>query len=101
VRERLRHRAMGRLGAVWGAVQDVAIGFGYRPARALWWLLAVLALSTGWYAVAGPLRAVKPDETPTWDPLLYSLDLLVPLVDLGHEQAWDPIGADKAVAVLV
>ena len=33
VRERLRHRAMGRLGAIWGTVQDVAIGFGYQPRR--------------------------------------------------------------------
>jgi hypothetical protein len=25
----------------------------------------------------------------------------VPLVDLGHERAWDPVGADKAAAVLI
>ena len=40
-------------------------------------------------------------EEPHWDPVLYTLDLLVPLVDLGHERAWDPAGPDKAVAVLV
>jgi hypothetical protein len=101
VRERLRHRAMGRLGALWGAVQDATIGFGYRPARALLWLVGVLGAGSGWFAWSGPLRAVKVDEAPTWDPILYTLDLLVPLVDLGHERAWDPVGADKAVAVLV
>lgn len=101
VRERLRHRAMGRLGAVWGAVQDIVIGFGYRPARAALWLILVLAAGSGWFAWTGPLRPVKAGEAPTWDPLLYTLDLLVPLVDLGHERAWDPVGADKAVAVLV
>jgi hypothetical protein len=92
---------MGRLGAMWGTVQDVAIGFGYRPARALLWLIVVLAAGGGWFAWTGPLRPVKPGEGPTWDPLLYTLDLLVPLVDLGHERAWDPVGADKAVAVVV
>ncbi|MFI5912205.1 hypothetical protein [Dactylosporangium sp. NPDC051541] len=101
VRERLRHRAMGRLGAFWGAVQDATIGFGYRPARALLWLVAVLAGGSTWFALSGPLAPVKPGESPTWDPLLYTLDLLVPLVDLGHEHAWNPVGADKAVAVLV
>ncbi|GAA3455764.1 hypothetical protein [Dactylosporangium matsuzakiense] len=101
VRERRRHRAMGRLGASWGAVQDATIGFGYRPARALLWLIAVLAGGSTWFALHGPLAPVKPGESPTWDPLLYTLDLLVPLVDLGHEHAWNPVGADKAVAVLV
>ncbi|MET7423923.1 hypothetical protein [Dactylosporangium sp. NPDC005555] len=101
VRERLRHRAMGRAGAVWGAMQDVAIGFGYRPAWALLWLVAVLAAGSGWFAWSGPLRPITMGAAPTWDPLLYTLDLLVPLVDLGQERAWDPVGADKAVAVAV
>lgn len=101
MRERLRHRAMGRIGAMWGAVQDVVIGFGYRPARALLWLVAVLATASGWFVWSGPLDPIKQGEAPTWDPFMYTLDLLVPLVDLGHEHAWDPVGADKAVAVLV
>jgi hypothetical protein len=101
VRERLRHRAMGRLGALWGAVQDAGIGFGYRPLRALLWLLVVVAAGTAWFAAAGPLRAVKPDESPTWDPFLYTVDVLVPLVDLGHDKAWDPVGPDKAVTLAV
>ncbi|MEU7873617.1 hypothetical protein [Dactylosporangium sp. NPDC049140] len=101
VRERLRHRAMGRLGAVWGAVQDATIGFGYRPARALLWLVAVFGAGSAWFAWSGPLPPVKPGESPTWDPLLYTLDLLVPLVDLGHEHAWNPAGPDKAAAVLI
>lgn len=97
VRERRRHRAMGWAGAVWGAVQDAGIGFGYRPGRALVWLLLVVAAGTGWFAWSGPLRAVKADEAPVWDPLLYSVDVLVPLLDLGHDKAFDPAGADKAV----
>lgn len=101
VRERRRHQTMGRLGAAWGAVQNVGIGFGYHPFRALLWLVAVVAAGTGWFALSGPLRAVKAGEAPTWDPFLYTLDVLVPLVDLGHDKAWDPVGADKAVALAV
>ncbi|GAA1655025.1 hypothetical protein GCM10009828_100840 [Actinoplanes couchii] len=101
VRERRRYRAAGWAGAVWGAVQEAGIGFGYRPVRALLWLLLVVAGSTGWFAWSGPLRAVKADEAPTWDPLLYSVDVLVPLLDLGHDKAFDPVGADKAVMLAV
>jgi hypothetical protein len=101
VRERLRHRAMGRLGAAWGAIQNIGIGFGYHPVRALLWLVAVIAAGTGWFAASGPLQPVKPDEAPTWDPFLYTLDVLVPLIDLGHDKAWDPVGMDKAVTLTV
>jgi hypothetical protein len=101
VRERGRHRAMGGLGALWGAIQNVAIGFGYRPLRALLWLLVVVAAGAGWFAWSGPLAPVKPDEAPTWDPFLYTVDVLIPLVDLGHDKAWDPVGADKAVTLAV
>ena len=44
---------------------------------------------------------MKPDEAPTWDPFLYTLDVLIPLIDLGHDKAWDPVGADKAVTLAV
>lgn len=101
VRERLRHRAMGRLGAAWGAVQNIGIGFGYHPVRALLWLVAVVATGTAYFAVSGPLQPVKPGEAPTWDPFVYTLDVLVPLVDLGHDKAWDPVGVDKAVTLAV
>jgi uncharacterized protein YjbI with pentapeptide repeats len=101
VRERRRYRAWGWAGAAWGMIQDVGIGYGYRPGRALLWLLMVVAGSTAWFAWSGPLRPVKADEAPTWDPFLYSVDVLVPLLDLGHDKAFDPAGADKAVAMTV
>ncbi|MEV4643694.1 hypothetical protein [Saccharopolyspora sp. NPDC049357] len=98
-KERRRHRAMGPLGAAWGTLQDITVGFGHRPALALAWLTGLLASGTTYFSVAGPLTAVKKGESPTWDPFLYSLDLLIPLVDLGHDKAWDPTGWSKAVAL--
>ncbi|TDC94483.1 hypothetical protein E1161_08115 [Saccharopolyspora aridisoli] len=98
-KERRRHRAMGPLGACWGALQDITVGFGHRPALALAWLTGLLASGTTYFSVAGPVTAVKKGESPTWDPFLYSLDLLIPLVDLGHDKAWDPTGWSKAVAL--
>jgi hypothetical protein len=39
-----------------------------------------------WY-----LCSALPPEYPTFSPLVYSLDVLLPLVDLGQEKAWGPL----------
>ncbi|WP_425474411.1 hypothetical protein [Saccharopolyspora hirsuta] len=92
----------------WGCLQDSVLGYGYRSARALvlfvvLWVVggAAFALGSGPCLRAGAPQAgpcpVKADEHPSWDPFLYALDLLIPLLDLGHEKAWDVIGPSKAV----
>ena len=37
-----------------------------------------------------PQCAGLPSEYTTFNPLVYSLDLILPLVDLGQEEAWAP-----------
>ncbi|GAA2790522.1 hypothetical protein [Saccharopolyspora taberi] len=89
----------------WGRLQEWTVGFGYKPARALLifsllWVSASLWFSFGVASCgreSAGLCPVKAGEHPTWDPWLYSLDLLVPLVNLGHEIAWDPTGWSKLV----
>ncbi|HEY8372504.1 MAG TPA: hypothetical protein VIL00_07150 [Pseudonocardiaceae bacterium] len=99
-RERLRHRTLGPLGRLWGAIQRWTVGYGYQPARVLVWVLGVLTAGTLYFAGVGPLPSVRPDEQLAWDPFLYTLDLVVPLLDLGHEKAWDPVGWHQGIAVL-
>ncbi|MFD0470454.1 hypothetical protein ACFQ0B_20665 [Nonomuraea thailandensis] len=41
------------------------------------------------------------NDGPAWDPVLYVLDLIVPVANLGHRTAWDPAGIDKAVSVVL
>ncbi|HET6290675.1 MAG TPA: hypothetical protein VFG15_28510 [Amycolatopsis sp.] len=48
----------------------------------------------GWWFSGHPVRPLKQNEHPT-----YALDLVVPVVDLGQEKAWDPVGTDKMVAM--
>ncbi|MEV5536047.1 hypothetical protein AB0L13_04255 [Saccharopolyspora shandongensis] len=114
--ERLLPRLLDWLGylfrRLWGALQDSVLGYGYRPMRAVMlfvvmWLAGGAAFALG----SGPcLRSgipepgpcpVKLDEHPTWDAFLYALDLLIPLIDLGHEKAWDVVGPSKAVMWLL
>lgn len=101
-----------RLRRLWGLLQDVVLGYGYRPMRAagvflVLWLGSSVALGL----LSGPCVRpgaegagpcpVKADEHPVWDPFLYTLDLLVPVLDLGHEKAWDVVGPSKAVMWLL
>ncbi|MFB7945073.1 hypothetical protein ACFC6L_09135 [Kitasatospora phosalacinea] len=97
-KERLRHRAAGPAGRVWGHLLEALVGFGYRPARALLWLAGLLAAGTAYFAAAGPPRAANP-AGPAWNPLLYVLDLTVPFLGLGRRTAWDPSGTGGAVAL--
>ncbi|MEW9555152.1 hypothetical protein [Nonomuraea sp. NPDC050783] len=110
MREKLRRAAAGQGLAqrMWGRVQDLVLGYGYQPWRAAIGVTVLLALGTLYFSTvrcgAAPAGAeglcpVKLDEHPTWDPFLYTLDLLIPLVSLGHDTAWDPVGPAKAVAL--
>ncbi|WP_019812070.1 hypothetical protein [Saccharomonospora halophila] len=96
----------------WGTLQDLVLGYGYRPLRAV--VLFLLAWSSGAVAFAwgtGPcLRSgtavpgpcpVRVDEHPTWDPFLYALDVLIPVVDLGHATAWDVLGWSKGMMLVL
>lgn len=78
-------------GRAWGWVQDAAIGYGYRPARALAWLSALIAVGTVAFALDRP-SPVKADEAPHWNALFYTVDLLLPVVTFGQEAAWNPGG---------
>ncbi|MCP3767323.1 MULTISPECIES: hypothetical protein [Streptomyces] len=99
-RERHLSRNDRLSGRLWGILQDVLFGYGYAPRRALVWLLSLAAVGSVWFARHQP-RPVGGDTKRAWDPVLYSLDLLIPVASLGHRGAWDPTGASKAVALFL
>ncbi|MEU8176360.1 hypothetical protein AB0C14_26100 [Microbispora hainanensis] len=94
---------------LWGTLQDATVGYGYAPTRALLIFIALFMTASLWFSLgAGDCSAsipgpcpIKANEHPAWDPWLYSLDLLIPLVDLGYEKAWDPAGFSKLVMVIL
>ncbi|MFF2501847.1 hypothetical protein ACFVTY_00410 [Streptomyces sp. NPDC058067] len=99
---RERHvRRLDRLsGRAWGLLQDLLFGYGYAPRRALVWLLCLAAAGSLWFANHEP-RAVGGSGQRAWDPVLYSVDLLIPVASLGYRGSWDPQGVGKAVAVFL
>ncbi|BDD73966.1 MULTISPECIES: oxidoreductase [Streptomyces] len=76
---------------LWGHVQDVSVGYGYRPLRAGLWLLALLACGALYFAqhTPAPLEAAK---APPFNAVFYTLDLLVPIITFGQEPAYAPRG---------
>jgi hypothetical protein len=99
---------------LWSWLQRSMVGYGYRPVRALGWLLMLLVIGSLWfglrsdpcvnapanrYAVNGPRCAINQQDTGLeWSPVLYTADLLVPIVDFGNKSRWFMQGADKWVA---
>lgn len=86
----------GRLHRTVWWVLNPTVGYGYRPLRILW-CLGVLTVAGGlifhWlrqdernFAVARPVLDVA-----WFDPWLYTIDLLLPVMSLEHSQLWVPL----------
>uniref|UniRef100_A0AAU2JKN2 Membrane-associated oxidoreductase n=1 Tax=Streptomyces sp. NBC_00049 TaxID=2903617 RepID=A0AAU2JKN2_9ACTN len=88
---RRHRRTLPRHARVWGVLQDATVGYGFRPLRAAGWLLALLLTGTIAYRVEQP-RQLKAGESPDFNPLFYTIDLMVPIVSFGQEQAFAPSG---------
>jgi hypothetical protein len=94
-----------------GLFYNASVGFGYRLSRAFYWLVLLWIL--GWLCFghyAGPARPTAPtmestnvscvrtpgdDPVPvqpgycgTFKPALYSIDLILPVIDLGQASSW-------------
>jgi hypothetical protein len=87
-----RHRTtLPWYGRLWGHVQDATVGYGFRPMRALGWLLSLLAVGSVAFAVHAP-PPLKADEAPDFNPVFYTLDLLLPVISFGQDAAFAPKG---------
>ncbi|RJQ83448.1 oxidoreductase [Pseudonocardiaceae bacterium YIM PH 21723] len=85
--------------AIWlgSQLQRFTVGYGYRPMRALVWLVVCAVLGSLWFS-GHVLVPVNEQDHPAWNPVLYSLDLLVPIVDLGQDNRWRADGASQWIS---
>ncbi|MBB4892897.1 hypothetical protein FHS39_001908 [Streptomyces olivoverticillatus] len=91
-KQRRRRETLPPAGKAWGHLQDWTVAYGYRPGQAAVWMAVLWALGTV-YFTWHPLHPLKEGEGPAWNPELYTLDLLLPVIDLGQGGAWRPTGA--------
>lgn len=94
------YRVLGPGVLVWSWLQRWMVGYGYRPTRALVWLLLCLVGGSLWFGLALPKEPdpVNSDDTLNWNPVLYTLDLLIPIIDFGNKNRWQTDGSSQWIA---
>ncbi|RKE23217.1 oxidoreductase [Streptomyces sp. TLI_171] len=85
-RQRRRRRTLALPGRIWGRLLDATVGYGYRPWQAGVWLLVLTAIGTTLFGT-GP-RPVPSGQGTPFNPLVYTLDLLVPIGGFGQRSGW-------------
>ncbi|MGJ6966780.1 hypothetical protein ACSDR0_33190 [Streptosporangium sp. G11] len=96
-KQRRRRGSLPWYGKAWGYLQDATVGYGYRPLRAAAWLLTLLIVGTTAYSLHHP-KPLEAGKGPGFSPAIYTLDLLLPIIDFGQERAFAPTGAQQWLA---
>ncbi|KFG72627.1 hypothetical protein [Streptomyces mutabilis] len=99
-KQRRYRRTLPWYGRLWGHLQDVTVGYGFRPLRAGGWLLSLLAVGSAAYGLHHP-PPLKPAESPDFNPVFYTLDLLLPVISFGQENAFAPEGGYQTLAYVL
>jgi hypothetical protein len=110
--ERLRrnHESAGRTrlvrfgASVWSAVLRATIGYGFHPARSLWWLAGLTAVGALIFNIGYAAGSIAPNEKEAYvqfaangslppqyehfNPLIYSLENSFPLIRFGQTEHW-------------
>jgi len=106
--KRYQQPGVNRITRLWSHVLRTTIGYGYAPRFALYWSLGVVLLGSllfwsgnrqslmspvadGVYKDAAYLSSgTLPDGYQTFNAVIYSLDVFLPIVDLHQEATWQP-----------
>jgi hypothetical protein len=98
-KERHQRATKTAIGRAWGILQDITIGYGYQPWLAALWFALLLAAGSAIFA-AGK----TPPHTsgaPPFNPVIYTLDLLLPIISLGQKNYFNPTGLAQWLAYLL
>jgi hypothetical protein len=100
--QRRRRAQLPLTGKVWNSFLHWTVGYGYRTWQAALWLIFLVAIGAPIFAGAHPddiTPARKLSEIPPFEPVVYTLDVLVPVVSLGQRGAWIPHAAAQWCSV--
>lgn len=99
-RERLQRRNLSPISRTWSYLQDITVAYGYQPWRALLWLALLLAAGSVIFTLDPP-PPLQASAAPHFNAVIYTLDLLLPVIDLGQKHAFNPAGAEQWFAYLL
>jgi hypothetical protein len=81
------------LGKIWNWLLYLTVGYGYRTWQAGLWLLGLFLIGTGVFANAYPAHMIVIKHPPMpFNAPIYTLDVLVPIINLGQQDSWQPRG---------
>jgi hypothetical protein len=93
-RERVQRQGKGLAARAWSLLQDITVGYGYRPRRALGWFGFLLAIGSAVFSAAPP-SALPSGAAPHFNGIIYTLDLMLPVVNFGQKYAFNPGGPEQ------
>lgn len=94
-KQRSRTRTLGPFGKVLGIVQDTTVGYGFRLWLAAIWVASILVVGSVIFTLDAPCP--KPGVSEP-DPFFYTLDLLVPVLNLGVKGSVQPCGTSAGLS---
>ena len=98
-KQRQRRRTLPLAAKLWGYAQDLTVAYGYRPGRAAVWMAVLWAAGSVAFAHAAHLPTGS--GHPSWNPTLYTLDMLLPVIDLGQTGQWQLRGGWEWLSVVM
>jgi hypothetical protein len=99
-REKIQHNAKGLASRALGLLQDITVGYGYRPRRALGWLALLLTTGSIVFSVAPP-PSLQAGSAPHFNGIIYTLDLMLPVVNLGQKNSFNPGGPEQWLSYIL
>jgi hypothetical protein len=106
---RRRQEALGGAAKAWSWFLAITVRYGYQLWLAGVWLLGLVVIGSLLYgevfdAVAnrsGDLTPAKDaSQVPPFQPVLYTIDVLLPLVSLGQDTGWNAHGAAQWITAI-
>jgi hypothetical protein len=99
-KQRRRRHTLNWPSRVWNSLLWWTVGYGYRTWQAGLWLLGFLAVGAAIFGAAHPdamtvAKKTAGDTIPVFQPWIYSLDVLLPVVNLHQEEFWIPQGVAR------
>jgi hypothetical protein len=101
---RLGHESLPQ--RAWSLMLQYTIGFGYVPLRALWWIAGFVGVGAILFGWGYQMRIITPTEEaayrefvatgeapphyPVFNPVVYSLENFLPVVELHQDKYWRP-----------
>jgi hypothetical protein len=85
----------------WSWLQRAVVGYGYRPARIIAWFAVFMVCGSLYFDVQPTPQEVNTDEYLVWHPVTYTIDTLVPIVDLGQDGRWQFDGTAQWVTLVL